>query len=102
MAVRESERLQELVEELLAEDYAWASELLRGAADASCTTGRQQWLDGHEIFEAGFRLAERAAGRPVLKACDDEGETMLFFIGPEEDVLERIRARSAEGAKPGA
>ena len=82
--------------EALSEDQVLA---LQDEADSSCTNGYDNdGSTGYEIFENGFELAEKAAGRDVFAhdVEDDESPgSTIFLIGTEPEVLARI-AKVAE------
>jgi alkanesulfonate monooxygenase SsuD/methylene tetrahydromethanopterin reductase-like flavin-dependent oxidoreductase (luciferase family) len=65
-------------------------------ADATCTNGYDNdGSTGFEIFENGFDLAVKAAGRDVW-AHDDEEGTTVFLIGTPEEVVARIEKVAEE------
>lgn len=70
-------------------------EALADRADSSCTAGYDNdGSTGYEIFENGFDLAVKAAGRPVFQhdvESDDDAGTCLFFVGEAEEVLARLQ-----------
>jgi len=70
-------------------------EALADRADSSCTAGYDNdGSTGYEIFENGYDLAVKAAGRPVFQH-DVESEatcwTCLFFVGEADEVLARLQ-----------
>lgn len=91
--IRTSDRLQAAADTLLEgdDDGAVADELFE-AADASCTTGYDNdGSTGYEIFKNGFRLAAGGRGREVWEVpSEGSPPSVFFFIGTEDEVLQRI------------
>jgi hypothetical protein len=81
-----SVKLQALWDELAADNES----VLEDCPDSTCTTGSDNdGSSGFEIFENGFELAEKAAGRPVFYV-DTEEDVALFFIGTEDEIAARL------------
>jgi hypothetical protein len=101
MAIQESERLQEYVDDLLKEDEdGGMSDLLADECDSSCTSGYDNdGSTGLEIFRNGFRLAEKAEGDVLMVRDGGSPPVAYFFLGTEEEVLQKIRLRVAEEAR---
>ncbi|MGH9919498.1 MAG: hypothetical protein ACRD6W_11615 [Nitrososphaerales archaeon] len=94
---QESERLAEVYEELSSkfEDDTDKADQLDDLADATCTLGfNNDGSTGFEIFENGYDLAVKAAGRPVFyfRNGDDDDGAAMFFIGTEDEVEAKMRA----------
>lgn len=65
---------------------------LSEVADSSCTTGYDNdGSSGYELFENGFQLAQKAAGKPVFVVHHPDEDVAFFFIAASEDeVRQRI------------
>ncbi len=86
--------MRELVDQL-DEDQLDA---LQEVADSSCTGGSDDGSDTVEIFENGYLLGLKAAGRPVFAhEVDSHGDlgTIFFLIGTEEEVIAKLQAVAA-------
>lgn len=89
--MKKSERLQAVWNELANQPDC----SLEDVADSSCTSGYDNdGSTGFEIFENGFDLAVKAAGRPVFYfETEEDSDMTLFFIGTEDEIEARLRAR---------
>lgn len=87
-----TKKMAALVEKMSEEQL----EVLADEADSSCTAGYDNdGSTGYEIFENGFELAVKAAGRPVFQhdlEDDESAGTCLFFFGTAEEVAARLQA----------
>jgi hypothetical protein len=59
--------------------------------DGTCTTGYDNdGSTGYEIFRNGVTLGALAGDKPIFFYEDDVDNIGLFFIGEEEEILERV------------
>jgi hypothetical protein len=96
---KHSDRLQKVWDELHegfrtedadGETDEGVDETLEECADSSCTNGfDNDGSSGFEIFENGYQLAEKAAGRPVFYV-DGDGVS-FFFVGTEDETEAKLR-----------
>lgn len=98
--MQKSERIQAVWEELQEqfEDDAEKSDALDETSDSSCTLGfDNDGSTGFELFENGYQLAVKAAGRPIfyVEAGDNVDGSALFFIGTEDEIEAKLRASVA-------
>jgi hypothetical protein len=92
-AFKKSDALDTLIGELEADGL---QDVLYDGSDGNCTPGYDNdGSTGSEIFENGFELALKAAGRDVY-AAEQDGVT-FFFIGTEEEILQKLSALGEEG-----
>ena len=78
---------QKIVNEMSAE----ALEALSDQRDGTCTTGYDNdGSTGYDIFENGFELCAKAAGRQVWQLEHPHEYQAWFLIGTEEEVTERL------------
>jgi hypothetical protein len=102
--IRKSESLQKAWDRLVEEnvDNEAVLDALEEVPDGCCTTGfDNDGSTGYEIFENGFDLAFKAAGRPVWQI--DNEEQAFFFIGTAEEAETKPPGGSdrGEGASRG-
>ena len=98
MAIYGNERLQALVDRLLADEALETDDILCEVAEASCTTGYDnEGSTGYEIFKNGFRLGALSAGRDVLEVRTGGSPPIsYFFLGTEDEVIAKIEALAAD------
>ena len=75
--IKESDRLAEIISTRVNAAYM--------DADGSCTAGSDNdGSTGFEIFENGFDLAVKSAGRPVFSAYNEDAGAFFFVIASSE------------------